>query len=491
MNSNEDRAPLFDALLQHAKRKPASFHVPGHKQRETAYWAEDASIFRELLSIDLTELSDTDDLHQPEGVIAEAERLAARCFGAEESCLLVGGSTSGNLAMILGVCQPGELLLVQRNVHKSVIHGLILAGARAVFLSPEIDPDSGLALAPSSATVEAALDRYPLAKGLVLSNPNYYGQASDLSSHIAFAHERDIPVLVDEAHGPHFGRHAAFPMGSLSLGADAVVQSAHKMLSAMTMGAYLHLQGERVNRQTVRQYLRMVQSSSPSYPIMASLDLARWQVQTQGESLFNDALAVSDEIRTALALSPIQVLPLQGASFGWRGDPLKLVITDATGTLTGFELRDELESQGCLAEMADDRYVVLALGTGTRAEDGEALVGAVGEIIHKYGLQKKPYKENLSHSQIEYQAITEPPYSSPVAFTRHSPKTESLVLEEAEGRRCGEWIIPYPPGIPELYPGEEITAAAIHRLKQWRLQGSRIQGAEDQGLKRVRVIAEE
>jgi Arginine/lysine/ornithine decarboxylases len=485
MNGNADRAPLLEALLLHAERLPTSFHVPGHKQREAKYRTDPTdSLYRDLLAIDVTELSDTDDLHHPEGVIAEAERLVADCFGAEESCLLVGGSTSGNLAMILGVCEPGELVLVQRNVHKSVIHGLILAGAQAVFLSPVIDPETGLALAPSSSTVMAAMERYPEAKALFLSNPNYYGHSSDLRDHVALAHRYGIPVLVDEAHGPHFGRHSSFPTSALSFGADAVVQSAHKMLSAMTMGAYLHMQGDRVDKESIRQYLRMVQSSSPSYPIMASLDLARWQVQTKGEELFHSALAAARDIRESLKTAPIRTLPLQSPRVDWQGDPLKVVLTDATATLSGFELRDELEALGCLAEMADDRYVVLALGTGTREEDGAVLIRAVRKIIHKFGLERKAYKET---SPGEVQA-PDSPFSLPARFSRHSFPTESIDLEEAEGRICGEWIIPYPPGIPELYPGEIITAATINRLKQWRIQGSRIQGAEDAELKRLRVV---
>ncbi|THF74460.1 aminotransferase class I/II-fold pyridoxal phosphate-dependent enzyme [Cohnella fermenti] len=483
MGGKETGAPLYEALLLHAQRNASSFHVPGHKQRGIGYVSDKASIYRELLAIDVTELSDTDDLHHPEGVIAEAERLVAECFGAETSCLLVGGSTAGNLAMILGSCAPGELLLVQRNVHKSVIHGLILAGARAVFLTPEIDPETGLALAPSAGTVAEALGRYPEAKGILLSNPNYYGHASDLRGAIEHAHRCGIPVLVDEAHGPHFGQHPALPASALSLGADAVVQSAHKMLSAMTMGAYLHLQGERIDRQAIRQALRMVQSSSPSYPIMASLDLARWQVDSEGSGLFREALRAAERIRGGLEGSPIRTLPL--ASPLWRADPLKVVLTDATGTLSGLALRDELEALGCLAEMADDRYVVLALGTGTKAEDGDRLANAAAAIIHKFGLAGRSYSVKNSLSPIE---PADSLISSPVAFSRGTLPTELVALEEAEGRLCGEWVIPYPPGIPELYPGEAVTLGAIRRLQQWRLQGARIQGAEDPRLERIRVI---
>ncbi|MBB6733409.1 aminotransferase class I/II-fold pyridoxal phosphate-dependent enzyme [Cohnella zeiphila] len=488
MTLNADRAPLFEALIRHAGRKPDSFHVPGHKGK--AAWTLQAAEERyaRFLEIDVTELSDTDDLHHPEGVIAEAQKLAADCFGAEETRFLVGGSTAGNLAMILAVCRPGELLLVQRNVHKSIIHGLMLAGARAVFLPPETEPGSGLAVAPSERTVREALHRYPEAKSLLLSNPNYYGLAADLSKMVQSAHERDIPVLVDEAHGAHFGQHPAFPRSALRFGADAVVQSAHKMLSAMTMGAMLHMQGERLDRESVRSQLRMLQSSSPSYPIMASLDLARRELHTRKAECFEQALLASSRIREGIAPLPFAALSLapEGA-WGLTMDPLKLVLYDETGTLDGFRLRDELEKQGCLAEMADDRFVVLALGTGTEPSDGERLVDALRAIAPLAEAGEAGKREN------GWQRESEPeqrPIPEPVAFRRGAERTETVRLEDAEGRISGEWVIPYPPGVPELFPGERIERAAVERLRQWQRRGARIQGAADASLRHLQVWIE-
>lgn len=492
MSNDSKRAPLFEALERHAARKAASFHVPGHKQRPA--WQDEAAQgrFAGLLPIDLTELSDTDDLHHPEGAIAKAERLAAECFGAEESRMLVGGSTAGNLAMILGLCAPGELLLVQRNVHKSIIHGLMLAGTRAVFLPPVIDAGTGLALAPSTATVRAALRRYPEAKGLVLSNPNYYGMSVSLTGTIQAAHEAGIPVLVDEAHGPHFGRLPAFPASALQAGADVVVQSAHKMLPAMTMGAWLHLQGSRVPREAIRQQLRMIQSSSPSYPIMASLDLARREIQVRPEACFEPALAAALQVRGGLAASPFNILEAVPEYFAL--DPLKLVLYDATGRLDGFRLLRELELRGCVAEMADDRYVLLALGAGSRPEDGQALLSALRDIADAYELcgdekdcgsanhrlpdaKTGPYDRQMPDDEIPL----------PTQFNRAPIDAEPIRLEEAAGRTSGEWIIPYPPGIPALYPGETITEEAIARLVRWRKEGARIQGAADPSLRTVRT----
>lgn len=302
------RAPVYEMLEQYRHKGNISYHVPGHKNGEayrSAVSAESAGYLTEVMRYDVTEITGTDDLHHPEGVIREAQELAADCYGAEESYMLVGGSTAGNLALILTVCSaPGSLLILQRNVHKSVIHGLMLAGALAVFLEPQIDPGSGLAVAPSAETVQAALAAYPEAAGVLVTMPNYYGMGSDLAPLAQACHACCVPLLVDEAHGAHYGQHPALPAGALAQGADGVVQSTHKMLTALTMGAMLHVQGPWLDRALLRQRLAMVQSSSPSYPVMASLDLARRLLHSQGVGAFTAGLAAVDVLRRGLAALP-------------------------------------------------------------------------------------------------------------------------------------------------------------------------------------------
>ncbi|BCG56588.1 hypothetical protein PUR_00130 [Paenibacillus sp. URB8-2] len=242
-------APLYEMLECYKAEGKISFHVPGHKNGQAYRMDQSAGFLDEVMTADITEISGSDDLHDPGGVILEAQRLAADCFGAEESFFLVGGSTAGNLALILTVCaEPGAVLLVQRNVHKSVIHGLMLAGARAVFLDPLLDESSGLAVAPAEETVRKALAAWPEAAGLLVTMPNYYGMGTDLAPLARACHDSGVPLLVDEAHGAHYGQHPELPAGALSCGADGVVQSTHKMLAAMTMGAMLHVQGPRLDR---------------------------------------------------------------------------------------------------------------------------------------------------------------------------------------------------------------------------------------------------
>lgn len=483
-SAKREQAPLFDMLVGHAQKGLTPFHVPGHKQRSDVNEYEGAPAdLGMLMNMDITELSDSDDLHDPSGAIALAQDLAAACFGAEETRFLVGGSTAGNLATILGICDPGDLVLVQRNVHKSIIHGLALAGARCVFLTPELDDRSGIAIAPRVETVVRAVEIYGEAKALILCSPNYYGMTANLVPLIEAAHANRIPVLVDEAHGAHFGLHPAFPHGALQAGADVVVQSTHKMLSSLTMSAMLHMQGDLVYRPAIRQALGMVQSSSPSYPLMASLDLARREIHAQGSDLFEPALAVSRTVREALAGLSFEALNAD--------DPLKLSIKDKRERLTGFELQAKLEEHGCVAEMADANFAVLALGPGTRKEDADVLLRALNEIAGELvtrspnsSLNRK-VPTNQSSPDFTYGQISEP-----ITIRRRTTLTSSVPLEAASGRICGEWIIPYPPGIPLLYPGEPISTAVAEELRRLAAAGARFQGALDESLATVRVLTE-
>jgi arginine decarboxylase len=481
-----NRAPLYEALVAHAQLQATAFHVPGHKQRAAWDEAEAALHYASMLSLDVTELSDTDDLHHPQGPLAEAQELAAQCYGVEETRFLVGGSTSGNLSMIIGLCNPGDLVILQRNVHKSIIHGLMLAGARAVLLPPDIDAISGLATLPSEELLKATIKKHREARAVILSAPNYYGMSPDLKPLIQLAHEYAIPVLIDEAHGPHFGFHPDFPISALQADADIVVHSTHKMLSAMTMGAMLHMQGNRIPRQSVRQALTMVQSSSPSFPILASIDLARRQLHVEGERAFHSALEAVANVIKGLEATPFRALGYgEYANDEISYDPLKLVLFDETMRLSGFDLRDEFLRRNCVAEMADSRYVVMAFGTGSRKEDGESLSMALAEIgsqLREGEWTRHPGKPVITLKRPQALIVPEP-----VVIHRDTLPKKSVELAESIGMTAAEWVIPYPPGIPILYPGEIITAETIEELHYWSKQGAQIQGVQDTELNYIQV----
>ncbi|AWP30313.1 aminotransferase class I/II-fold pyridoxal phosphate-dependent enzyme [Paenibacillus sp. Cedars] len=554
MTTHRDLAPLAEALALYRDRGASSFHVPGHKNGR-AYEADrnGADMLHEAMRIDVTEIAGTDDLFHPEGVIQDAQELAADCFGAEESFFLVGGSTAGNLALILTVCrEPGDIVLVQRNVHKSVLNGLMLAGARAVFLQPEMDKSSGLAVAPSAATLAAALEAYPEARGAVVTMPNYYGMGSDLRPLAEACHEHEIPLLVDEAHGAHYGQHPRLPMNALSCGADGVVQSTHKMLAAMTMGAMLHVQGGLLDRSLLRQRLAMVQSSSPSYPLMASLDLARRLLHTQSAGAFTAGLAAVDAFRRGLAKLPrfglLQPPQPGGHAAGTaaaaytRQDPFKAVIYDRTGSLSGYALQRALEARGCVPEMSDELYVVLLFTLGSTQEDANHVLWALVHIVEqeealeKTGTEpgdqpegtellirklrdqgdftryEQPVfrpEENLDYIDVDASLLTEEyvtpnvstwnnlpgetPYSAPVPFSLKPidrEMVESVPIESIAGRTVAEMVIPYPPGIPILYPGEVIAMEMAQRMLALREAGAKCQGIKDPTLASIVVFKE-
>ncbi|MGG3509308.1 aminotransferase class I/II-fold pyridoxal phosphate-dependent enzyme [Paenibacillus lautus] len=554
MTTHRERAPLAEALRLYQERGASSFHVPGHKNGR-AYGADGdaAEMLREAMRIDVTEITGTDDLFHPEGVIQEAQELAADCFGAEESFFLVGGSTAGNLALILTVCrEPCDIVLVQRNVHKSVLNGLMLAGARAVFLQPELDKQSGLAVAPSAATLAAALEAYPEARGAIVTMPNYYGMGSDLRPLAEACHKRGIPLLVDEAHGAHYGQHPQLPMNALSCGADGVVQSTHKMLAAMTMGAMLHVQGGLLDRSLLRQRLAMVQSSSPSYPLMASLDLARRLLHTQGADAFTAGLAAVKAFRRGLAKLPrfglLQPPQPRGYAAGTaaaaytRQDPFKAVIYDRTRSLSGYALQRELEARGCVPEMSDELHVVLLFTLGSTREDANHVLWALVHIVEQgektegiwtesgttaestellirtlrdqgdfmnYEPRVDHKKMDSIHIDVDANLLTEArpvsdvstwnnlpseiPYSAPIPFSLKPidrERLELVPLEKSAGRKAAEMVIPYPPGIPILYPGEEISAGMKQRLLALRNAGAKCQGISDPALQTIVVYKE-
>lgn len=537
-------APLYAELLRYAARKEASFHVPGHKDGRF-YRNSEGGLpkgLADIWEIDATEIEGTDDLHDPEGVIREAQEKAAAFFGAEESFLLVGGSTVGNLALILTVCrEPGDVLIVQRNVHKSVLNGLMLAGAQAVFVAPDHDPVSGLAVLPGDAALETALARYPQARGVLLTRPNYYGMGRSIRETAATCHRHGVPLLVDEAHGAHYGLHPELPASALAEGADGVVQSTHKMLAALTMGAMLHVQGGRIDRELLRRRLAMVQSSSPSYPIMASLDLARSEMQRRGTSAFAGALDAAAHVRRELERLPrfgtVRPEMPDGALEGGeaaprpaagpasaareragapRGDeprvyaeqdPLKIVVCDNRQLLSGYALQRKLADAGCIAEMSDERRTVLAFGPGSDADDAGRLIAALRELQRELdadeaeaeeaqaaeGGQRPAEAAGLPDAGPEpYRPGAEvagaPAVSEPVAFDlRPEGASAAVRLENSAGRIAAEMIVPYPPGIPLVYAGERITEAAAAHLLRLREAGARFQGAADASLATVRV----
>lgn len=472
-----DKRPIVEAMQQFYENQNISFHVPGHKHGALS---ELPRAFIDVMKFDYTELSGLDDYHHPEGIIEEAQVLLAKTYSAQHSYFLVNGSTVGNLAMVYATCSEGDQVLVQRNAHKSVFHALELVGAHPIFLTPEWDEVTHTATHISLATVTAAIEQYSDAKAIILTHPTYYGVTNPtMCDVIRVAHSYGIPVLVDEAHGAHFIGSAEFPMSALEMGADVVVQSAHKTLPAMTMGSYLHIQSNLVSKDKVNRYLRMLQSSSPSYILLASLDDARHYIETYSREDLQLFLKTRkqfvDGLRTIKSLEVIEV-----------DDPLKLLLR--VSKYTGYSLQKEMEHEGVYVELADPVQVLLILPLLKArhkfpfAEIRMKIKLAVEKCLK---LQRDKVEIDYSH---ELHAI------STLAVSYHdlqNKEDEYILYTKAAGRICVGMVIPYPPGIPLFVRGEQITTNKLKMLADYLASGAMIQGEHDLGRKHLLVLKEE
>ncbi len=474
----QTETPLFDMLMNWKRMNPLSFHVPGHKNGKVFPNKAD-DLFASILSIDVTELDGLDDLHEPEGAIKRAQQLTAHLYGCDTSYFLVGGSTAGNLAMIMATCFDGDTVFVQRNSHKSIIHGLEMANAHAVFLTPDVDEQANVPVGLTLETIKEAYEAYPQAKALILTNPNYYGMTIDLEAIIQFAHEKEIAVLVDEAHGAHFGIGEPFPKSALSLGADVVVQSAHKTLPALTMGSYLHVSSRYVHKHRLKTYLTMLQSSSPSYPIMASLDLARYYLAKVKESEKKDLIDFIQAFRSALA--QIQSIRVIEPSHNYELDPLKVVIQSTVG-LSGFELQALLEEEQIYTELADEKNVLFVMPLSPFFN-----ISKVTSAVSK-ATQKTIQAAGDRDPQVELKHVA--PYSS-LAFSYKKmarSSTRYIHMEQAVGRIAAESITPYPPGIPAVMKGEKITTLHMAEIMRLLDAGARFHGGNRLEYRQVLVF---
>ncbi|UOE55541.1 aminotransferase class I/II-fold pyridoxal phosphate-dependent enzyme [Bacillus sp. CMF12] len=465
---NHEHTPLWDQLKKHASHQPVSFHVPGHKNGHLS-GGEGTDYFKDILKLDATELSGLDDLHSPEGVILEAQKLLADLYGVPKSFFLVNGSTSGNLAMVMSAAKENETVLVQRNCHKSILNGITLAKAKPVFLAPEFNEEWGVAGGVALETVKEAIRQYPDAKALILTYPNYYGMVFNLEGIIQYAHDQGIPVLVDEAHGAHLIGGNDFPASAVQLHADLVVQSAHKTLPAMTMGAYLHFNSRFIKEERVSKYLGILQSSSPSYPIMASLDLARAYLASFSAKDEEVLLGKIGQFRKKLSkIIGIKVLNFEHQN----GDPLKVTIQSET-VLSGFELQTLLEKHGIFTEMADPYNVLFVLPLLKNDMDYpfDRVIECLKEELKSFGPADRQEKITFSKKPVSGLALEQKEQS------QHTIKT--VALEEAAGKICAQQVIPYPPGIPLLYPGEIIEGKDIANIRIQIQAGARFQNGDN------------
>ncbi|MCR8855570.1 aminotransferase class I/II-fold pyridoxal phosphate-dependent enzyme [Lysinibacillus fusiformis] len=472
----QKKKPIIEGLERFRQQQNISFHVPGHKHGELSHLPQ---AFKDVMRYDVTELSGLDDLHYPEEMILEAEHLLADTYGAMKSFFLVGGSTVGNLAMIYATCQKGDTIIVQRNAHKSIFHAIELVGAKPIFVSPIWDERTLTATHVTFQDLKEAVENYSEAKAVVLTYPTYYGVTSnEIQQQIAYCHEKGIPVLVDEAHGAHFDACSLFQPSALSLGADVVVQSAHKTLPAMTMASFMHVRSELIEAEKIHHYLRMLQSSSPSYVLLASLDDARYYVQTYMES--DGAYIIEKRNQWVEALRSVGSLEVIEVD-----DPLKLLLR--VKGYSGFQLQKALEAEHVYGELADRNQVLFILPllkqghTYPFAEIRVRIKEAVTLLLET----AKTDSRQASQAAYNFIQITEPIYTfNEIA----SLNKEWLPYMRTMGRISASMIIPYPPGIPLLVPGERITVAKLSQLEELLAAGATFQGNHCLTEKMIQVI---
>jgi arginine decarboxylase len=477
---DQSQTPLLTALQTGADREDAAFHTPGHKKGQGSSAEFRALIGDQALRADLPELPELDNLFAPQGVILQAQELAADTFGADRTWFLANGSTAGVIAAIVATCDPGDTIVLPRNIHQSVIAGIIIAGANPVFVLPEYDADWDLAHGVTAAAIGQTLNQYPQTKAVLIVSPTYHGVCADISQIAAITNHHNILLIVDEAHGAHFPFHPELPPTALAAGADIAIQSTHKTLSAMTQAAMLHIQGQRVNADRISRSLALVQSTSPNYLLLASLDAARHQMATIGNQLLTQTLILADQVIAQLAQFPgISVLQFHSQPGFAAFDRTRLTVNVAGLGITGFTADTILTSEfGVICELPSLRHLTFIFSIGTTRSAVDRLVSAIGQLATR------------SHIPEAIPATIQLPPPETVISPREAffAAARTMPIDQAIDQISAELICPYPPGIPVLLPGERITAGAIAYLQTIVQSGGFISGCADRQLQTIQVI---
>lgn len=455
---------LIDRLEEYSSSM-IPLHMPGHKRRVNL--SNNFRYLRRLgADLDITEVTGFDDLHEPEGILKASMERAALFWGSDESRYLVNGSTCGILAGIYALTNHGDRVIVARNCHKSVYHAIELRNLEPVFLLPQKDEETGILGSIDPGEIDVALQNHPDAKLIIVSSPTYEGVISDIESICKIAHRRDIPVLVDEAHGSHLGHFGIFPKNAVQCGADLVIQSLHKTLPSLTQTAILHTRGTRVDRCLLKRAIGIFETSSPSYLLLSSIDSCIALLEQEGEDMLQHWYErLSDFDNRARALNHLRLF-CRGetkSSVVFDYDRSKIVIcTDRIGQ-SGGKLASLLrENHAIETEFSSLNYCIAMTGAGDRAGDVDCLATALMEIDKEY--------EGATTICPETHMYLLPSREYPVS-TAMSLANETVNFDQAVGRVCAEYLWAYPPGIPLVVPGEVITRELVDLFFDYREAG--------------------
>lgn len=484
MKNNQDRTPLLDVLLAHAKRDVTSFHTPGHKNGQGVDRRLRDFTGRNIFKMDVTVFPEVDSLHDPVGPIKKAQQLMAQAYGVKYSQFLVNGSSVGNMAMLMSACQPGDSVIISRNAHKSTLSGIIMSGVWPIWIQPKVDQHLDIIFDSDAAQIEEALRQFPEAKAVFVTSPTYHGVTTDLTKIAELCHAKGKLLLVDEAHGAHLKFHKDLPTSAVEAGADMCVQSTHKILSALSQGSVLHINSDQVDIMRVRKILSILQTTSPNYAIMASLDAARRQVFFQGEKIFGRLIKLAEEARDRINRMKRIYCVTQGEirAKGYDLDVTKITINVTRTGLSGHDFEHRLAfDYGVQVDCADLFNLIAIMGTGTTRQDVEKLIHALEDID-----KQEPGKETNWVFQL-------PSLSTEMVMTPRevflSKKSKRVPLSKAAGHISAQTLTPYPPGIPVLIPGERITKEIQDFLIDFAGKDIRISGQETDELRTVKVVA--
>lgn len=517
-NNRQFTAPISKAMEAYAGDGALAFHTPGHKQGLGAHPLLKRLITEAGLRQEVSLMEELDDLHEPAGCIKEAQELAAELWGAKESLFVINGTTGAIQAMLVGTLSPGDKVLVPRNAHRSIMGGIILAGAVPIYIQPEIDTRLGIAMGLSVATVKQAIKEHPEAKALVAVYPTYYGFCCDLQRIGELVHEANMLLLVDEAHGAHLRFGKELPKQAIELGADVAAQSTHKLLGSMTQTSMLHIGSNRVEAERIRQAASLLQSTSPNQLLLASLDIARLQMAQEGAQRVNRAVELAQWLRKKIneisglycpgkeiwagqeagqLMAGSEDLSDVGAvALDWAKVTVNLAGLDISAQEAELLLRHQWKVQ---CELSDPENLLFIISMADTQREADRLLQVLQELAVKHLATKTANKDDsdIAEEQACKQADNLCNMAEmPVAVQRMNPREaffapiRTVALEEAIGCICGETIAFYPPGIPVLCPGEEITEALVEYIRFYQAKGMRLSGAVDSELKTIRVCQE-
>ena len=477
------QAPIYSALERFRKQRVVPFDVPGHKRgRGNPELVE--LLGEKCVGIDVNSMKPLDNLCHPVSVIKEAEELAAEAFGAAHAFLMVGGTTSSVQSMVLSCCKKGDKIILPRNVHRSVINALVLCGAHPIYVNPDVDQRLGISLGMKVEQVKKAIHENPDAVAVFVNNPTYYGICSDLRTIVEEAHRYGMQVLVDEAHGTHFYFGESMPVSAMAAGADMASVSMHKSGGSLTQSSFL-LIGQKVNPGHVRQIINLTQTTSGSYLLLSSLDISRRNLALRGREAFARVVELAEYARNEInqigGYYAFSKEMINGSSV-YDFDATKLSVHTLDIGLAGIEvydiLRDEYDIQ---IEFGDLGNMLAYLSIGDRKQEVERLVSALADIKRRY---RKDKTGMLSQEYISPTVVMTPQES-------FYAEKESLPIKETRGRVCSEFVMCYPPGIPILAPGEEITDKIIDYILYAKEKGCSMTGPEDEWIERLNVLKEE